>query len=85
MVRVDALHNDVFVLYVHINTIKVRRVLIDSGSSSKIMYHIIFKKLDLPPSQVKSVDMPVFSFSGEALWPIVITEVPDRIGKFRKW
>lgn len=48
----DALHNDALVLTVNINTFNVKRVLIDPGSSSDIMYHSLFEKLKLPSSQV---------------------------------
>lgn len=48
------------------------------------MYHSFFKKLDLPPSQVRNADMPVFSFSGEAVWPIAIVDVPVKIGDVQK-
>lgn len=79
MIGVNTPHIDAPVLSVHISTFKVKRVLIDPGSSFEIMYNNLFKKLDLPPSQVKNADMPVFSFSGEAVWPIAIVEVLVRI------
>ena len=84
MIGVDTPHNDALMLTVHISTFEVKRILIDTGSSSEIMYHNIFKKLDLPPSQVKNADMPMFNFSGEVVWPIAIAEVPVRIGEVQK-
>ena len=36
-------HNDALVLIVNINTFDVKRVLIDPGSSSEIMYHSMLK------------------------------------------
>lgn len=54
MKGVDTPHNDALVLIVNINTFDVKRVLIDLGSSLKIMYHNMFKQLKLPPSQIKS-------------------------------
>ena len=35
---IDTPHNDVLVLIININTFDVKRVLIDQGSSSEIMY-----------------------------------------------
>ena len=84
MHKVDAPHNDALVLIVNINTFDVKRVLIDPGSSSKIMYHSIYKKLKLPSSQVRSEDTPVFNFSGKAVWPIAIAEVLVRIDLIKK-
>ena len=66
------------------STFEVKKVLIDPGSLSEIMYHSLFKKLDLPSLQVKNADMPVFIFSGEAVWPTAIAEVPIRIGEVQK-
>lgn len=43
------------------------------------MYSNLFKKLDLPPSQVKNADMPVF-----IVWPIAIAEVLVRIREVQK-
>lgn len=84
MVGVDTPHNDALVLTIHISTFEVNRILIDIGSSSKIMYNNLFKKLNLPPSQVKEADMPVFSFSGKEMWPIAIAKVLVRIGEVQK-
>lgn len=64
---VDASHNDALVLTVNINTFDVKKVLIDPRSSSEIMYHSLYKKLDLPASQIRNVNMLVFNFSGEAV------------------
>lgn len=69
MKGVDTPHNDALVITVNINTFDVKRVLIDPKSSSEIMYHNMFKKLKLPPSQVKNADSPIFSFIEEVVWP----------------
>lgn len=75
MLGIDMPHNDALVLTVNINMYNVKRILIDPGRFSEIMYHNLYKKLDLPASQVKATDMPVFSFSGDAVWPIAIAKV----------
>lgn len=33
---------------------------------------------------MKNPDMPIFSFSGEAVWPIAIAKVPVRIHEVQK-
>ena len=81
---IDAPNNDALVLTIDINIFDVKRVLIDPGSSSEIMYDSLFEKLKLPAAQVRSTDAPIFSFSGEAVWPIVIAEVPVRLGPVQK-
>lgn len=76
MQGVDTPHNDALVPTFNINTLDVKRVLSDPGISSEIMYHSLFEKLKLPAGQVRRAVCPVFSFSGEAIWPITIAEVP---------
>lgn len=73
MKGVDAPHIDTLVLTVNINIFDVKRVLIDSNSSLKIMYNIMFKKIKLLHSQVGSANLPIFSFSGDVVWLITIT------------
>lgn len=58
--------------------------MIDPESSSEIMYHNFFKKLDLSPSQIKNDNMLVFSFSSKAIWHIAIAEVPVGMGEVQK-
>lgn len=84
MQGMDEPHNADLVLTININTFAVKMVLIDPKGSSKIMYHILFEKLRLPASQIKSTDSPVFSFNGEAVWPIAIAKVPVRLGPVQK-
>ena len=50
MQGIDTPHNDALVLTLNINTFDVKRVVNGPGSSFKIMYHILYKKLDLPAS-----------------------------------
>ena len=62
---VDIPYNDTLVLTVNINTWDVCRVLVDPGSSSEVMYKNLYDKLKLPRNKIRTVDMPVFSFSGQ--------------------
>lgn len=48
------------------------------------MYHNLFKQLKLPESNIKSVESLVFSFSGEAVWPIALPTLPVRLGSKQK-
>lgn len=44
---------------VNINTFDLKRVLIDLGSFSEIMYHNTFDKLKILASQIRSAEVPV--------------------------
>lgn len=79
---IDILYNDVLALMVNINNFDAKRVLIDPGSCSEIMYLNMYSQLKprLLRKAVRSVDMPVYSFSEEAIKPVAIIEVLVIIG-----
>ena len=80
---VDTPYNDALVRMVNICNYDVKRVLIDLGSSFEIMYLNLYNRLQpyIPKKAIRSVDMPIYNFSGEAVWPIAIVEVPVSIGQ----
>lgn len=84
MQRVDTPHNNALILTVNINTFDVKRVLINPGSSSKIIYRSLFDRLKLLVSQAWNADYPAFSFSREVVWPIAIAEVSVHMSPTQK-
>jgi hypothetical protein len=48
----------------------VKRVLIDQGNCSEIMYPDLFHGLDLKQSNLQPYDVPLVGFSGESVWPM---------------
>lgn len=57
-------HNDALVLTLRIQEYDVRRILIDPGSSSEIMYVELFDKLRLSQTDLRPTSMPLYGFSG---------------------
>ena len=74
---IDTPHNDALVLTVNICSYDVRRVLIDLGSSSEVMYLNAYNRLQkyIPKKDIRAVDAPIYSFSGDPVWPICIVYV----------
>lgn len=72
-------HNNVLVITLKISTKDVKRLLIDPGSSYKIMYKNLYRSLNIASKDIITVNSPVFSFSGEAIWPVGMVRLPVRI------
>lgn len=69
LVGVDVPHNDVLVLMVNIYNYDVMRVLIDPGSLLEVMYLNLSDKLKhfIPKKNVRTINAPIYSFSGEPI------------------
>lgn len=79
----DTPHNDALVLMVNISNYDVKKVLIGLGSSSEVIYLNLYDKLQplFLKKTIRSVDMHIYSFSGEPVWLIAIVELPVKIGQ----
>lgn len=62
---VDTPHNDALVLMINICYFDMKRVLIDHGSSFKVMNINLYNKLQpyIPRKVARSVDMPIYTFN----------------------
>ena len=63
-------HDDPLVIKLRIGDSDVKRVLIDQGSCSEIMYPDLFHGLGLKQSDLQPYDAPLFGFSGESTQPM---------------
>jgi hypothetical protein len=62
-------HSDALVVTLRIGEFDVKRILIDPGSSVKIMYESLFKGLGLEKKDLNLVEGPLSGFSGETVVP----------------
>ena len=76
-------HNDALVLTLRVWEYDVRRMLIDRGSLSEIMYAGLFVKLGLKHSDLRPTSIPLFGFSGQAVHPMGVITVQVGIGSIR--
>ncbi|KAG5536375.1 hypothetical protein RHGRI_023967 [Rhododendron griersonianum] len=63
-------HNDALVLSLPIQRKMVRRVLVDQGSSTEILYYSVFKALGLPKDQLSPVDAHLVGFTAILVYPV---------------
>ena len=62
-------HNDPLILTLKIQSFKVQRILIDSGSSSEIMYFECFQRMRLDVKDLHEARTPLVGFSAKPVYP----------------
>lgn len=63
-------HTDALVVTILIDKSIVQRVLIDQGSSAKVMFYSTYKSLGLQSNQLRPAVSPLVSFTGAPVWPL---------------
>ncbi|GAV69278.1 hypothetical protein CFOL_v3_12779, partial [Cephalotus follicularis] len=63
-------HDDPVVVTVLVELFTMKRILVDSGSSTDILYKHAFNQLRIPIDQLKPVKTPLVGFSGEMVHPL---------------
>ena len=58
-------HDDVLVVMLRISGYDVKRVMIDQGSATEIMYPDLYKGLGLKPENLTTYSSPLVSFEGK--------------------
>lgn len=69
MIGVAFLHNNALVIRVTIANYDVAHVLVDSGSSVKILFQEAFSHMQLERAQLEDITTPLFNFIGYAVSP----------------
>ena len=62
-------HNDALVVKAQINGFIVKRVLIDQGSGTEVMYPDLFRGLGLKNEDLSKYDLPLVGFDGRMVIP----------------
>ena len=62
-------HNDPLVIILNIEGFNTKRILVDNGSSTDIIYLPAFQQLRLDPKRLLPFDSPLVSFSGDRVYP----------------
>ncbi|GAV82657.1 hypothetical protein CFOL_v3_26108, partial [Cephalotus follicularis] len=63
-------HDDPVVVTLLVELFTMKRILIDSGSSTDILYKHAFDQLRIPADQLKPVKTPLVGFAGETTHPL---------------
>lgn len=60
-------HDDAVVITLKVANCDVKRILVDNGSSTNILYYEAYEKLELPPGSLKKIDSSLYGFFGAAV------------------
>ncbi|XP_075674722.1 uncharacterized protein LOC142643880 [Castanea sativa] len=77
-------HNDPLVIALTIEGFNTKRILVDNGSSTDIMYLSAFQQLKLGPGRLRPFESPLVSFSGDRVYPKGIVTLKVTIGAYPK-
>ncbi|XP_026436938.1 uncharacterized protein LOC113334930 [Papaver somniferum] len=73
-------HNDAIVILALIGMYKVRRVLVDTGSSISIIFSGAYSSMSLNENQVEADDNPIIGFNGEIMTEMGRFNLPTMVG-----
>ncbi|XP_010277466.1 PREDICTED: uncharacterized protein LOC104611892 [Nelumbo nucifera] len=60
-------HDDTLVVKLLINDFKVKRILVDSGSSTNILFTKAFKRMEFSKADLQLANIPLVGFNGEVV------------------
>ena len=75
-------YNDPLVIMLMIEGFNTKRVLIDNGSSTDIIYLSAFKQLKVDLKRLRPFESPLVSFSGDKVYPSGIVTLTVTAGSY---
>nr|XP_021851941.1 uncharacterized protein LOC110791498 [Spinacia oleracea] len=73
-------HDDPLVIELKVANLKVRRILVDTGSSSDIISTSCLSRLEHDPKTIEKIHYPIIGFGGGIIHPQGIITLPLRVG-----
>ena len=73
-------HNDPLVIMLNIEGFNTKRILVDNGSSTVIIYLPAFQQLKLEPKRLRLFESPLVGFSGDRVYPRGIVTLTVTVG-----
>ncbi|KAK4391555.1 hypothetical protein Sango_1933300 [Sesamum angolense] len=77
-------NNDALVISATLANFLVKKVLVDSGSSTDIIFYDAYVQLGIDNAQLRKVNTPLTSFSGEMIEPLGEVMLPLSLGSLPK-
>ena len=75
-------HDDHLVIMLIIEGFNTRRILVDNGSSTDIIYLSTFQQLKLDPGRLHPFESPLISFNGDRVYPKGIVTLMVIVGSY---
>ena len=80
--RIHHPHDDAIIITLLITDYTTRRVLVDNGSSSDILYYPAFQQMKLGRDQLHLVNSPLVGFGGIKVQPVGTISLPVVVGAY---
>ena len=80
--RIHHLHDDAIVITLLIADYTTRRVLVDNGSSTDILYYPAFQQMKLEQDQLRPVYSPLVGFGGTKVQLMGTITLPMVVGAY---
>ncbi|KAJ1698478.1 hypothetical protein LUZ63_006990 [Rhynchospora breviuscula] len=74
-------HDDIIVLMLRIHGTRVRRILVDTGSSADVLYFDALRQLNLATYPLTPMDTPLVGFAGDRVIPLGTLELEVEFGE----
>ena len=74
-------HDDTLVISLRIANCKVKRILVDNGSSTNVMFMSAFKEMNINESNIRHRSIVLVGFSGEQKFTIGDITLPAYTGR----
>ena len=81
-IRIHHPHDDVIVITLLIADYTTRRVLVDNGSSTDILYYPAFQQMNLGRDQLRPVHSPLVGFGGMKVQSVGTITLPVVVGAY---
>ena len=78
--RIHHPHDDVIIITLLIANYTTRRVLVDNGSSTDILYYPAFQQMRLGQDQLRLMCSPLIGFGGMKVQPVSTITLPVVVG-----
>ncbi|RZR76465.1 hypothetical protein BHM03_00001248 [Ensete ventricosum] len=74
-------HDDALVISAWIANSRIKRIIIDTGSSADILYLDAFQKIGLTDKDIISMTFALTRFAGDSISPLGMTTLPVTVGE----
>ena len=77
---VQTLHDDAVVVSSTIAKYDVKRILVDNGSSTNVLFYAVFSHMDLSRYRLREVSSPLIGFTGDSIQVEREITLPTTVG-----
>ncbi|KAK2998958.1 hypothetical protein RJ639_023927 [Escallonia herrerae] len=73
-------HDDPLVVTLRVGNFDVKRILVDNGSSTELLFYEAFQRMNIPSDHLRKIDMPLYGFSNHPVVCEGVIALPVTVG-----